>query len=153
MKTVLAFLLFAGAAFAQYPDAPSAIVKQADGTYCIGTTCGWKQADLPPEPAGFWTFRGVKEVNGRKVFDWNAPPLRTNRQAFNKKLLVLHGLAAVAMIVACKRRNSGEEFGSEIPAVAAITAGDYVMTRFFSESMSVEAPLYAIGHYVHSAWQ
>ena len=144
MKLVLVVLMFASAALAQLPDAPQPQYL-SHKTVCLGIYgCGWRQyTALPPAPPGFWTFRG----------NWQAPPLRTNRQAFDKKFIVLHSLAAVAMVVACKRRNSGEEFGSEIPAVAAITAGDYVMTRFFSESMSVEAPLYAIGHYVHSALQ
>ena len=117
-----------------------------DGTLCLEVggrvSCGWHQyAVLPPTPITFWTFRK----------SWQDPPLRSNRYTFDKKFLALHGLAAVAMSVACKRHI--EHWSSEAPAVGAVTALDYTMSRFFSESMSVEAPVYAIVHYSRSAAQ
>jgi hypothetical protein len=145
----LALLLLCGVAAAQIPDAPQphqtvcwmGCERQSPNppTVCIGAnSCGWHQMkELPPAPPTFWTFRS----------NWQSPPLRTNRQAFDKKFVVLHSLAAAAMIVACKRKNSGEDFGSEVPAVAAVTGLDYVMTRFFSEAMSVPAPFYMMAHY------
>jgi hypothetical protein len=116
---------------------------QIDHTVCIGpTSCGWHQVkELPPAPPTFWTFRK----------SWKDAPLRTNRQAFDKKFIILHGLGAAAMIVACKRKNSGETFGSEVPAVAGVMGLDYVATRFFSESMSIEPPVYEMAHYIWSA--
>jgi len=135
------------------PDAPSAIVRQPDGSYCIGSTCGWKQADIPPAPPTFFTFRQ----------SWTAPPLRTNRQAFDKKFIVLHAIAWTAAIVACRRNLYTESgsggtghntcWGSEVPGMIAVTALDYAMTRLVSESLSVEAPVYAIAHYARSAAQ
>jgi hypothetical protein len=157
MLLMLLAVVVADAHCQALPDAPSsvprdqAIVRQADGTYCIGTTCGWKQADIPPAGPTFWTFRGVVEVDGRRQFDWNAPALRSFRGVLDKKFVILHGLAAVAMVVACRRRNSGEDFGSEIPAVLGVTAMDGLASAFFSESMSVGGPAYMLQHYTRSA--
>src|SRR5271165_4076409 len=109
MKYLL-LLLLTLPAWGQLPDAPTPQYL-SQKTVCLdGYGCGWHQYKaLPPEPVTFWTFRQ----------SWQDPPLRTNRQTFNKKFILLHSMAAVAMIVACKRKNSGEEFGSEIPAVLA----------------------------------
>ena len=126
------------------PDAPSAIVRQPDGTYCIGSTCGWRQADITAPQATFLTFRS----------DWNAAPLRTNRQAFNKKFVLLHAGAFLAVVAACRDRSSTENpgcWGSELPAVMAMTGFDYAATRLVCECFSVEAPIYAMYHYGKAA--
>lgn len=140
-------LLCAVCAAQSLPDAPSATEgsgapNAAQATLCIGQTCGWKQVKtIPPAPVTFWTFRGK----------YTDPPLRTNRQAFDKKFILLHAMAWASVIVACKRKNSGEDFGSEIPAIAGVTALDYMSTRLFSESFSVPPALYATAHYIWSA--
>lgn len=160
MRVAVFFLLGVFASAQALPDTPSAAcdraceVRRAAPVFtCIGPNgCGWKQVKaVPHAPVTFWSFRGVVVVNGKKRFDWNAPPLRTNRQAFDKKFVILHGLAFAAMTVACSRKNSGEEWGSEVPAILFGVGGDYVLSRFFSEAMSVEIPPYQIQHYIRSA--
>lgn len=159
MLLLVCLIVGADAQGQELPDAPSsvprdqAIIKQADGTYCVGTTCGWKQADIPAPRPTFWTFRGIVEINGHKQFDWNAPALRSFKGVLDKKFILLHSLAGVAMVVACRRKNSGEEFGSEIPAVLGVTVLDGFASAFFSEAMSVEGPVYMIQHYARSAAQ
>lgn len=171
--TLVAFaglmLMIAANAHGQLPDAPSIVIgdngiqslhvspsevtHEGGGMHCwrgtdIGALVGWEEvpcSSMPeifaPPPATFWTFR--------KSF--TAPPLRTNRQTFNKKFLILHGMAAAALIFACKNPRSGETWASEVPAVAVVTGFDYIASRFFTEAMSVEAPVYMIQHYARAS--
>ena len=83
--------------------------------------------------------------------NWEEAPLRTNRQAFDKKFLAVHIAAWGAVVFACRRsRTSGETWGSEIPAMAAVTAMDYMSTRLLWEPFAIGPALYATGHYLHS---
>lgn len=100
-------------------------------------------AEVTGKPATFWTYR----------YKWEYPPLRTKKQALKSKpLLIAHSAAAVAMIVACKRKGSGEDFGSEVPAVVGMAAIDYFASeRYFGETFAIGPPIYQIQHYVRSA--
>ena len=72
------------------------------------------QPERDPSSVHFWTYRG-----------WQDPPLRTNKQVFRSKVfLAAHIGGAIAMIVACRTKNSGEDWGSEVPAVAALFGMD-----------------------------
>lgn len=151
---IAAFLLLGTLAGAQLPDAPQpqssgclrGTMNAAGEISYIEVKCSsipaWKPIEpAPPKPAGFWTFRS----------SWEQPPLRSNRKTFDKKFILLHAGAAIAMVVACRDRSSQEDWASEVPAVAGVTALDYVASRFFTEAFSVEAPVYAIVHYSRSA--
>jgi len=85
----------------------------------------------------FWTYRG-----------WQDPPLRTNKQVFRSKaFLAAHIGGAIAMIVACRTKNSGEDWGSEVPAVAGIFGMDYLQFRFIGGPNAIGAPIYEMIHY------
>jgi hypothetical protein len=118
----------------ELPDAPD--------TVCIGpNSCGWHQVkEIPPAPVTFLTFRK----------SWQDPPLRTNREEFHSKLFWVASGALFASFVVDNRvtHNAREHWGSEAPAIGAVIGLDYVMDRFFSRSMSVEAPIYGIQHYL-----
>ncbi|HEV2395464.1 MAG TPA: hypothetical protein VGS27_00800 [Candidatus Sulfotelmatobacter sp.] len=90
-----------------------------------------------PQSVHFWTYRG-----------WEDPPLRSNRQVFRSKLFVAaHVGGAIAMIVACHSRNSGETRGSEVPAVTAMFGMDYLQFRFIGGPNAIGAPIYEMIHY------
>ena len=90
-----------------------------------------------PSSVHFWTYRG-----------WQEPPLRTNKQVFRSKaFLAAHVGGAIAMIVACRTKNSGENWGSEVPAVAAMFGMDYLQFRFVGGPNAVGAPVYEMIHY------
>jgi len=90
-----------------------------------------------PSSVHFWTYRG-----------WQDPPLRTNKQVFRSKaFLAAHIAGAIAMIVACRTKNSGEDWGSEVPAVAGIFGMDYLQFRFVGGPNAIGAPIYEMIHY------
>src|SRR5579872_7530578 len=61
------------------------------------------QPQRAPSSLHFWTYRG-----------WGDPPLRTNKQVFRSKVfLATHIGGAIAMIVSCRTKNSGEDWGSD----------------------------------------
>lgn len=90
-----------------------------------------------PHSVHFWTYRG-----------WQEPPLRTNRQVFRSKVfLASHIGGAIAMIVACRTKNSGEDWGSEVPAVGALFGMDYLQFRFIGGPNAIGPPVYEMIHY------
>jgi hypothetical protein len=96
-----------------------------------------KQSYRDPSSLHFWTYRG-----------WQDPPLRTNKQVFRSKVfLAAHVGGAIAMIVACRTGNSGENWGSEVPAVAALFGMDYLQFRFVGGPNAIAAPVYEMIHY------
>lgn len=115
---VAAIILAHGLLLAQLPDAPAPQPK--------------------PEPR-FFSFRT----------DFNAPPLRTNKQFFKSKTWwASQALGWSALVVACRNsKRTGEDWGSEAPAMAAVTALSYVGGRFFAQPYAVAPGLYAAFHY------
>jgi len=90
-----------------------------------------------PSSVHFWTYRG-----------WQEPPLRTNKQVFHSKVfLAAHIGGAMAMIVACRTKNSGKDWGSEVPVVTAIFGMDYVQFRFVGGPNAVGPAVYEMIHY------
>lgn len=104
----------------------------------------WRELKAAPKKAGFFAM-------GR----YDAPaPLRTARQVFDKKFAVLHGAGVLAMVLACRRaRTSGEDWGSEVPAVLGVTGMDFLVSHYVSEALSVEAPVYMFQHYMRAAYR
>ena len=51
------------------------------------------------------------------------------------------------MIVACRTKNSGENWGSEVPAVTALFGMDYVQFRFVGGPNAIAAPIFEMIHY------
>ena len=95
------------------------------------------QPERNPSSVHFWTYRG-----------WQEPPLRTNKQVFHSKVfLAAHIGGAIAMIVACRTKNSGETWGSEAPAVAAMFGMDYLQFRFVGAPNAIGPPIYQMIHY------
>jgi len=85
----------------------------------------------------FWTIRG-----------WQEPPLRSNKQVFRSKVfLAAHVGGAIAMIVACRTKNSREDWGSEVPAVAGMFGMDYIQYRFVSGPTAIGPAIYEMIHY------
>jgi hypothetical protein len=100
----------------------------------------WEQ--YKGKPATFFTFRS----------NWQAPPLRSNRQTFKSPTFLLSQAAMVgSMIVACRNRRSGEAWHSEAPAVAGVFGLDYLMARFFGEPFALGPAVYATVHYSQAA--
>jgi hypothetical protein len=90
-----------------------------------------------PSTVHFWTYRG-----------WDEPPLRDNKQVFRSKLFIgAHVGGAIAMIVACRNKRSGEAWHSEVPAVAAMFGMDYLQFRFIGGPNAIGAPIYEMVHY------
>lgn len=98
---------------------------------------GIKPMERDPASVHFWTYRG-----------WQEPQLRSNKQVFQSKIfLAAHIGGAIAMVVACRTKNSGEEWKSEAPAVAAMFGLDYLQFRFVGGPNAVAAPVYEMIHY------
>lgn len=94
-----------------------------------------------PSTVHFWTYRGVGE-----------PPLRNNKQVFRSKLFIgAHVGGAIAMIVACRNKNSREKWHSEVPAVAAIFGMDYLQFRFIGGPNAIGPPVYEMIRYSRAA--
>lgn len=90
-----------------------------------------------PSTVHFWTYRG-----------WQDPPLRNNKEVFRSKVFVAaHVGGAIAMIIACRTKNSGESWGSEVPAVAAMFGMDYLQFRFVGGPNAVAPAIYEMIHY------
>lgn len=144
--------LSAGPNSAALPNAPSTIkattCTEKNGNPCpewvhklIGPYPPLPESEIQParDPSSvhFWTYRG-----------WQQPPLRTNKQVFHSKIfLAAHVGGAIAMTVACRSRNSGEDWGSEVPAVAAMFGMDYIQFRFVGGPNAIGAPIYEMVHY------
>lgn len=104
----------------QYPPPPESVEVQRN-----------------PSSVHFWTLRGSQD-----------PPLRTNKQVFRSKaFLAAHIGGAIAMIVACRTKNSGEDWASEVPAVAGLFGMDYIQYRFISGPTAVGPAVYEMIHY------
>jgi hypothetical protein len=112
-------------------------VHKLVGQYPPLAESGELQPERDPSSVHFWTYRG-----------WQDPPLRTNREVFHSKVfLASHIGGAIAMIVACRTKNSGETWGSEGPAVAGIFGLDYIQFRFVGGPNAVGSPIYEMIHY------
>ena len=95
------------------------------------------QLERDPNSVHFWTYRGAQD-----------PPLRTNREVFRSKVfLASHIGGAIAMIVACRTKGSGETWGSEVPAVAGLFGMDYIQFRFIGGPNAIGAPVYEMIHF------
>lgn len=95
------------------------------------------QLQRDPSTVHFWTYRGAAD-----------PPLRTNKDVFRSKLfLATHIGGAIAMMVACGTKNSGEHWDSEAPAVAALFGLDYVQFRLIGGPNAIGPPMYEMIHY------
>lgn len=94
-----------------------------------------------PSTVHFWTYRAADE-----------PALRNNKQVFRSKLFMgAHVGGAIAMIVACRNKNSREQWHSEVPAVAALFGVDYLQFRFIGGPNAVGAPIYEMFRYSRAA--
>jgi len=137
-------------ALAQLPDAPapsSTCVSQDKpcpewlhkliGQYPPASESGMLPLQRDPSSVHFWTYRGLDE-----------PPLRTNREVFRSKAFIAaHVGGLIAMIVACRAKNSREHWDSEVPAVAAIFGMDYLQFRFIGGPNAVGPAVYEMIHY------
>ena len=137
---LVALLLICSAAFGQsLPDAPSASNLPLAFHDSRGT---WHQLHkLPPKPSdGFFSFRK----------SWTAPALKPNKTSWAIWGLA-HGAAWGSMVAACRNPRSGENWGSEVPAIAVITAFDYAMLKLLSPSFGTGPAVYGSAHYILSA--
>ena len=135
------------------PSAPSAI----SGTTCTGNNgkpcSAWLhkligQYPPPSESEQFSYERDPHSVHLWTYRGWQDPPLRSNRQVFRSKVfLATHIGGAIAMVVACRTKKSGEDWTSEVPAVAALFGMDYVQFRFVGGLNALGAPIYEMIHY------
>ena len=90
-----------------------------------------------PKSVHFWTYRRSQD-----------PPLRNNRQVFRSKVfLAAHIGGAVAMIVACRSKNSGETCGSGAFAVGALSGMDYLQFRYVGGPNAIGTPVAEMIHY------
>jgi hypothetical protein len=90
-----------------------------------------------PATVRFWTYRDPQD-----------PPLRNNKEVFRSKLFVAaHFGGAVAMIMACRARNSGESWGSDVSAVAAVFGMDYLQFRFIGGPNAIGPAVYEMIHF------
>jgi hypothetical protein len=140
---VLLFLL-SSASFAQLPDAPVKVESNCDLQKCTWVPVKadtWKE--FAGKDAGFWTFR--------KSF--KDPPLRTNKQHFGSKaILITEGLAWASLSVACSRsKTSHETWGSEVPAMLGMMGIAYIGDRYFARPYAVFPMIYATEHYARAA--
>jgi hypothetical protein len=95
------------------------------------------QPERDPSALPYWTYRG-----------WRRSPLRTNKQVFHSKVfLATHIGGVIAMIVACRTKNSGEGWGSEVPAVAGFFGLDSIQFRFMSGPSAIGPPIYEMVDY------
>jgi hypothetical protein len=93
------------------------------------------------QPVGFFTFRAPNDA-----------PLRTTRNVLGSKTYIaLNAAAFTAAIAACRNKRSGEDWGSEMPAVSVMAGFDFLMDRYISRSLSVAAPVYEMIHYGKNA--
>ena len=144
--------LSAGSSNAALPNAPS-VIKETTCTEKNGNPCpAWVHTligQYPPLPESatpqernpssvhFWTYRGLQD-----------PPLRTNKQVFRSKVfLAAHIGGAIALIMACRTKHSGEDWGSEVPAVAAMFGMDYLQFRFVGGPNAVAPAIYEMIRY------
>lgn len=112
-------------------------VHKLIGQYPRSPTAEEFQPQRDPSSVHFWTYRGLED-----------PPLRTNKQVFRSKLfLAAHIGGAIAMIVACRNKNSKEDWGSEVPAVAGMFGLDYLQFRFVGGPNAIGPPIYEMIHY------
>jgi hypothetical protein len=112
-------------------------VHKLIGQYPPLPESGKLQSERDPSSVHFWTYRGFQD-----------PPLRTNKEVFRSKLfLAAHIGGAIAMIVACRTKNSKEDWGSEVPAVAGLFGMDYLQFRFIGGPNAVAPGVYEMIHY------
>ncbi len=61
--------------------------------------------------------------------------------------MAAHVGGVIAMIVACRTKGSGENWGSEVPAVAALFGMDYLQYRFVGGPNAIGPAVYEMIHY------
>jgi len=112
-------------------------VHKLIGQYPRGAETGDWQPIRDPSSVHFWTYRG-----------WQEPPLRSNKEVFRSKVfLATHIGGAIALIVACRNKRSREHWDSEVPAVGAVFALDYLQFRFIGGPNAVAPAIYEMIHY------
>ena len=112
-------------------------VHKVVGQYPPLPDSGTTAAQRDPATVHFWTYRV-----------WEEPQLRSNKQVFHSKIFIAtHVGGAIAMAVACRTKNSGEQWKSEVPAVSAMFGMDYLQFRFIGGPNAVAAPVYEMIHY------
>lgn len=83
---------------------------------------------------------------------WQDPPLRTNAQMLHSKVYVASMIGgALAMVVACRNPRSGEDWGSEVPAVLGVDAMSFFAGRLFTMPFAVAPGAYEMFHYARAA--
>lgn len=128
---ILAGVLFiVGTTFAhcqELPDAPSAV--QAQQT----------PPPAPAHKAGMFTVRK----------SWKDPALFSNNATLRSPIFWgLNGACATSYIVDVRMTHDAREhYGSEIPAIAAVAAFNYISWRFFSPSFTFATTGYCVQHY------
>ena len=124
-RILIASFLMLGCCLSQeFPDAPTVQPKTWEAKH--------------GKPANFFTFRS----------NWQDPALRSNKQTFKSPVFIIgQSMLVGSMIVACKRKNSREEFHSEAGAVGGVVALDYLFERFFSGAYALGPAIYGTVHY------
>ena len=124
MKLIALILIAVASCCAQsLPDAPSAVAKHPDR---------------------FWSFRGVyRDANNRRQFNENAPLLHPNKRSY----VIFFASHAVLIAAYASCNHKIEEPHSEVPAIAVVSALDYLAFRAFSPAMGWEGSAFAAQHY------
>lgn len=143
LSTLFVILAATASCWAQSPPEASAILPDAPEPQppIVASQAAPSQAR---RPAGFFTFRKSP----------NSPPLRSVKQSLgSKSILISHALGFAVMAIACSRqKTSQEEWGSEVPAMAAMSALDiFVADRYFTRSFAIGPMVYAVFHYTKSS--
>jgi hypothetical protein len=146
LSTLFVILAATASCWAQSPPEPpeaSAILPDAPEPQPYIVASQPARSRARPQ-AGFFAFRKSP----------NSPPLRTLRQTLgSKSILISHALGFAAMAIAGSRhKTSQEEWGSEVPAMAAMAALDiFVADRYLTRSFAIGPMVYAVFHYTKSS--
>lgn len=137
------------------PDAPSTIeattCTKNNGKPCskfalraVGQYPPVSDSEIPDHrnsPASFWTYRGGQD-----------PPLRTSKEVFRSKIFILtHVGEAVAAIVVCRNKKSGQDCGQTIPLSGGLVALDYLEFRFIGGPNAIGPPIALMIYYSHES--
>lgn len=134
----------------QLPDAPSAVSRCNRATM----TDAGIHYEVIPCPTGWHTIPEQKPAVNFFSFRkrWQDSPLRTNAQMFHSKVYLASVIGgAVAMVVACRNPRSGEDWGSEVPAVLGVDAMSFFAGRLFTMPFAVAPGAWEMIHYSRAA--